>query len=441
MPRLSKVKPVAAFELGCTVRSKSWLITTFGMPVFMLLYASVISIPIYLEARKERQVAVWGLVDEAGITGLEQDVAREALKIPAEIASALEASGQRALVEQQIAWVRNLVFRPFPSAALARESLIEGRIRGYFVVPADWVATGVVESWMPAARAARGADSRRALANLLVERLVRGKLAAEVATRIEEPITETREWIVTQEGEVKRTAGAGRVVRALVPIGFAILLLMSILMGAGGLIQTTAIEKENKVVEVLLSSAEPDEILFGKLLGQGAAGTLQMVVWFGMAGVAGAVFTGAMATIGVEPPWIGMAAAVLLFPLAYLFFGSLMLGTGSLGSNQTEATQWGMAWVLLAAVPLVMLQSLLDEPHGVAAHVLTWLPFAAPTVIVFRLTVDPGGIAWWEIAGAVLVLFGSIWATIRLSARLFRVGIMLTGARPKLREILRQARL
>jgi ABC-2 type transport system permease protein len=262
-----------------------------------------------------------------------------------------------------------------------------------------------------------------------------------VAARVREPIADTNEWIVTKTGEVKRTEGAAKVVRVLVPIGFTVLLLISILMSAGGLVQATAIEKENKVVEVLLSSANPTEILIGKLLGQGTAGAMQMTVWFGMTALAALGFTGALAALGLEPPWLGMAAAVVFFPLAYLLFGSLMLGTGSLGSNQAEANQWGMAWALLAAVPMVMLQSMIDDPHGTVARVMTWIPFSAPATVILRLTIDPEGIAWWEVLGSLVVLVASIWFTIRVSARLFRVGIMLTGARPKLREIVRQARL
>jgi len=439
--RWRKVKPVAVFEMLCTIRSKSWLITTFGMPVFLMLYAGVVSIPIYLEARKDKQVAVYGLVDEAGIVRLDDEVAVHPIEIPAEIRNALQASGQAEMLEQHIAWFRNFVFRPFPTEQSARAALADSTIRGYYRLPPDYLATGVVESYSPERRTLTGSDTRRALDRLLVERLVRGRVASDVAARISEPISESRDWLVTETGEVKRTEGAAKAVRVLVPIGFAALLVMSILMSAGGLIQTTAIEKENKVVEVLLSSADPDEILIGKLFGQGAAGALQMSVWHGMAALAGIGFTGALAGMGIEPPWLGMAAVVLFFPLAYLFFGSLMLGTGSLGSNQTEANQWGMGWALLAAVPMILLQQLLGDPHGVVARVLTWIPFASPTVVVLRLTMDPSGIAWWEVAGSVVVLIAGIWFTIRLSARLFRVGIMLTGARPKLSEILRQARL
>lgn len=441
MTRWRKVRAVAAFEMLCTVRSKSWLITTFGMPVFVGLYAGVVSIPIYLETRQARQVAVYGVVDEAGVLGLDDEVAVRPIEIPPEIRSAVEAAGQAEALDRQIAWFRNFVFRPFSTEERARAALADGAIRGYYRLAADYVATGVVESYSPETRTLGGSETRRALDRLLVERLVRGKVADDLAARVSEPISESRDWLITKTGEVKRTEGAARAVRVLVPIGFAVLLVMSILMSAGGLIQTTAIEKENKVVEVLLSSANPDEILIGKLVGQGVAGALQMGVWVGMAAIAGVGFTGALSAMGVEPPWLGMAAVVLFFPLAYLFFGSLMLGTGSLGSNQTEAAQWGMAWALLAAVPMILLEQLLHAPHGAAARILTWIPFASPTVVVLRLTVDPSGIAWWEVAGSLVVLIAGIWFTIRLSARLFRVGIMLTGARPKLSEILRQARL
>lgn len=441
MTRRRKVQAVARFEFLCVVRSKSWLIVTLGMPVFAFLYAGLVSIPIYLEARSESKVAVYGVVDEAGALGLDAPVSVSGVEIPAEIREALQATGQEAVLNRQLAWVQNLVFRPFPAEAPARAAIRDGTIRGYFRIPPDYVATGSVERTTGETANLKGSEPRRALAKLLVQGLLRGRVADDVAARIREPISGTRDWILTSAGELKPGEDVGRVVRILVPIGFSILLLLSILMSSGGLLQALGVEKENKVVEVLLSSANPDEILLGKLLGLGAAGLIQLSVWFGMVAVAGVSFTGALAAIGVEPPWAAIAAVVLFFPLAFLFFGSLMLGTGALGSNQKETNQWGMIWAILAAMPLILLQSMIDAPHGAVAKALTWIPFATPTAVVFRLAVDPAGIAWWEVAGSVVVLAIATWGTIRLGARLFRVGIVLTGARPKLREILRQARL
>ncbi len=441
MTRGRKVKAVGVFEFLSVVRSKGWLITTFGMPVFLGLYAGLVSIPIYLEARSEKKVSVYGIVDEAGILGLSEEVTVSPAEIPPEVRAALAAAGQQEILERPLAWLQNLVLRPFPSDEPARAALLQGEIRGYFKIPEEYLRTGHVERYSPKTGGLRGGEARRVLGRLLLDRLVRGTLPDDVAARIREPVSEMKEWVVAATGEVTPTKGAGRVVRVVVPLGFAVLLLVSILMSAGGLLQATGVEKENKVVEVLLSSASADEILIGKLVGLGAAGTIQMTVWFGMVAVTGVGFTGMLAMMGVEPPWAGMAAAVFFFPLAYFFFGSLMLGTGSIGSNQRETQQWGMAWSLLASIPLVMLESLIEEPHGLLGRVMTWIPFSAPTIVIFRLSLDPAGIAWWEIAGSVIVLLASIWIAIRLGARLFRVGIMLTGARPKLREILRQARL
>jgi ABC-2 type transport system permease protein len=435
-----KVRAVALFELLSVVRSKSWLILTFGMPVILLLYSGVVSIPILLEARRERAVALHGVVDESGILALSGDVP-VAAEIPDEIRDALRIAGGEDALAGPIAWSKNHVFRPFPGEAEARAALAAGQIRSYFRLPPDFVGTGVVEQYSGEAPESAGSDSRSSLASLIVGQLLRGRVPADVAARVEKPIAETRHWTVTDGGEVKRGAGFTRVLRLLVPLGFALLLLVSLLMTGGGLVQATAVEKENKVVEVLLSLADPDEILLGKLLGVGGAGALQVTVWFGMAAASGLAFAGAITAAGFEVPWRAMAAALVYFAAAYLFYGSLMLGSGSLGANQRESSQWGMIWSLPLAVPLVLFEALLNDPHGTAGTVMTWIPFTAAPAVVLRLAADPDGVRWWEVAGSLLVLVGATWFAIRLGARLFRVGILLTGARPKLRAILRQARL
>lgn len=441
MRQWQKIKAVALFEFQCTVRSKSWLIATFGMPFFLLLYAAVVSIPVLLEKSKEEQVTVYGVVDQQGVLGLKDDVAMPGPEIPEEIRSAIHAAGQQEILKQKMLWVQNIVFRPLISKEAAHAALKEGRIRGYYLIPEDYAERGIIESYSPEISDITGSESRQALGNLLAEGLLRGKVTEAVSARVRKPIAETRAWIVTPEGEIKKGGGPGRAVRLLVPFAFAILLLMSIMMSAGGLVQATAIEKENKVVEVILSSAKADEILMGKLLGMGAAGMIQVAAWFGMLAITGLAAAGELTAMGVEIPWAGIVSIAIFFPLAYLFFGSLMLGTGSLGSNQKEANQWGMIWSLLAVVPLLFLNGLLHEPHGIIGRVLIWIPFTAPITMVVRLTLDPGGIAWWEVAGAVAVLVTGTWLAIRIGAGLFRVGILLTGARPKLRAILRQARL
>ena len=105
-----------------------------------------------------------------------------------------------------------------------------------------------------------------------------------------------------------------------------------------------------------------------------------------------------------------------------------------------EAQQLSMVWSLTAALPMMMMAVLLREPHGIVARVMTWLPFSAGPLIIFRASTDLEVLAWWEVAGAFAVLLLSTWIALRVGARLFRIGL-LSSSRPKLGEILRQARL
>jgi ABC-2 type transport system permease protein len=144
--------------------------------------------------------------------------------------------------------------------------------------------------------------------------------------------------------------------------------------------------------------------------------------------------------LDVQIAWQAVAIAPVLFITAYAFLGSLMLGTGSFGGNVRESQQLGMFWAFLATLPLMFVPLLLTDPHGLVAHVLTWIPFSAPATLVLRLSLDPDGMSVWEVAGSLAVLVLSTWAAVRLASRLFRVGLLLTGARPSLREIWRQAK-
>jgi len=436
-----KAASIATFEFLCVVRSKGWLIATFGMPVFLLLYAGVISIPIMMEARAAREVSVYGVVDEARVLGLDGEVTQQAVEIPDEVRSALRMSGQERILEQTFAWLNNTVFRPYASEPEARKALLAKDIKGYYRLPADYLATGLVERYAGEGLESPGSRSREALEGLLAKHLLSDRVPPEIADRARTPIKETKRWTIAADGSVKTGENLARILRLVVPLGFGFLLFISMMITSGSLIQATAIEKENKVVEVLLSSAAPDQILLGKLLGVGGSGLLQIAVWFAMLGVGAFAWAAALAAMGVEIPWGTVLVSAVFFIVAYLFYGSLMLGTGSLGANQKQANQLGMIWTLLAIIPMVFSSVLVMNPDGVLSRVLTWIPFTAPITVIFRMAFDPEGTAWWEIAGPFVLLVASTWYGIRFGARLFRVGILLTGVRPKWRDILRQARL
>jgi ABC-2 type transport system permease protein len=440
MIRWYKVRTVAMFELFTAVKRKGYLIITFGMPIFMAIYGAIVAIPAYYSSKKDLEPAVYGVVDRPHVLNLEKDAQSAESELPDEMRRALEAAGQRAALDRVLPRSR-FIFRPFASQDAAREALAARTIKGFFVLPLDYMQTGQVDSYVADTLQTSGSGARGALGALVRERLVNGRMDPDAAARAIAPVRDTRRFTVTRTGGVKESGQIVSALRIVVPLAFTVLFLMSVLMTSGYLLQGTATEKENKVVEVLLASANPDEILTGKLLGLAGAGLLQVGVWISILFVTSAGAVPLLLSARIETPWLALLIAVPFFMFAFLFFGSLMLGTGSLGSNMREAQQLSMIWSVTAALPLMLLGVLIREPHGFVARVLTWLPLTAAPVVVMRTSLDREFIGPLEMIGPLVVLIAATWLALRVGARLFRIGILSSGARPSLREVIRQARL
>jgi ABC-2 type transport system permease protein len=441
MSRWQKIKTVATFEFLSAVKRPGYLIATFGMPLFMAAYGGVVAIPAYYAEKSGRQPVVYGVVDEAGVLKLNGDLKPDAgERVPEEMRRALEAAGQGQALDQALS-AENFVFRPMATEQEARSALAARNLKGFFLIPGDYMSSGRLDVYSPDSFTMSGSDSRDALSDLLRERLIARQVDEATAARVVRPIDRTRRFAVTRTGEVRDGGSAATILRLAVPVIFMVLFLMSVLMTSGYLMQGTATEKENKVVDVLLASANPDQILAGKLLGLGGAGLLQIAVWLTMLMVTGLGVIPMLISARLDVPWLALFLAIPFFIIAFLFFGGLMLGTGSLGTNMREAQQLAMVWSLTAAVPLMMIAVLIRDPNGTVARVMTWIPFTAGPVVILRASNDAALLAWWEVAGSLLVLLASTWIGLRVGARLFRIGLLSAGARPSLREIARQARL
>ena len=440
MRRWRKVATIATFEFLTAVRRVGYLLATFGMPVFVAIYGAVVAIPAYYMNKADEEPSFYGVVDDFAVLKLAGDLpAASGPEIPEDVRRTLEAAGQGAAVDRSLSPSR-IVFRPFGREDAARAALAARTIKGYFVIPQEFMATGRIAAYSPDSFSFAGPDAHDAFEDLIRRRVVAQRLDASTAARVIDPVAERRLFAVTRSGDVQDGGTVATIVRLVAPLIFMVLFLLSVLMTSGYLMQGTATEKENKVVEVLLASADPDEILAGKLLGLGAAGLLQIAVWLLMAMVTTIGVVPLLIASGMEVPWTAIALALPFFLMAFLFYGGLIIGTGSLGTNMREAQQLAMIWSLIAALPIMLITLLLRDPNGSLARVLTWIPFTSGPVVILRASTDAAALAWWEVAGAFAVLVASTWLALRLGARLFRIGLLSAGARPSFREILRQAR-
>ncbi|MAB78917.1 MAG: hypothetical protein CMJ89_06120 [Planctomycetes bacterium] len=442
MTRYRKVGVVLWFEFWGTVRRKAYLITTFGMPVFLLMYLGFFGyISTVGERLQEDRPRIFGVVDQAGVTKLGSDMVVSNPDLPPDVALLLQASGPSPALDGILGVAGKTVFRPMEEREGAIQAIADGDIQGLFVLPRDYVATGSVEVLVPDEVDWKVGDTQRAFGRLLSEHILQDRIEPELAERVRAPFAKPTEWTVTREGELRPRNNVAQGIKLIVPIVFSMLLFLSIMMTSGYLLQGTAAEKENKVVEVLLSSVNPEELLLGKLFGLGFAGMIQIGVWFAMVVLAGLVAAGTLEAYGVEVPWLSITLSLAFFPAAYLLVGSLILGTGALGGSLKESNQLSAIWTLPSAAPLMLLGILMSTPHGTLAQVLTWIPLTTSATLIFRTAIDASQVAWWEIVGPFLLLLASIRFSLAVGARLYRIGILRSGSRPKLREILRQARL
>lgn len=421
--RMKRVAAIARFEFLAVVKRWSYLLATFGLPLFLAVVSgTVLGVQTYFLTQRAAESSSFGLVDEAGI------VDRGRFE---------DAEGSLVLTDRGNEVV---LFEGTPEATKRLET---GDLRAVYVVEPDYLETGNVrsiESKKTPLLSMRGTSVEPMLRSLLRQSLLDGRVDEQVRERVLTPAHFVRSRLGPSGIETEDLDQAlDLLMRTTIPLFLGVLLLTALLSASGYLVQTVATDKESKIVEVLLSSVTPEEILAGKLLGLGAAGLVQFAAWSSMVVIVALTASAALASV-VSIPWLAVAISPVVFVLGYLFLGSLMLATAALGANAAESQKLTMGWAVLAIVPLMVLVILLEDPHGVLSNVMTWIPFTAPLTVVIRLAVDPDGIAWWEVAGSIGVLATSIWLAIRVGARLFRVGFLLTGTRPPLADLWRQSR-
>jgi ABC-2 type transport system permease protein len=208
--------------------------------------------------------------------------------------------------------------------------------------------------------------------------------------------------------------------------------MLSIFIASGYLIQGLVEEKSNRVIELLLSSVTPGDLIAGKLVGLGGAGLLQLAVWVALAMLP-------VALVG----WIEVSASVVVLSAAYyllgfVFFGSIMAGLGCIAGGTQESQQFASLWSVVAVLPMLFSPLILEAPNGVLARVLSYVPLTCPITMIMRCAV--GEVAWWEVPLSLGVMLGATYLSLCASARLFRVGLLVYGQRPTLGQLLASLR-
>lgn len=248
---------------------------------------------------------------------------------------------------------------------------------------------------------------------------------------------------VATERLSSRGRGGSGAIGVLFALSIAVTLYLTIFIHGSNVMRGVIEEKQSRVAEVVLSSVRSDTLLMGKIVGIGAVGFTQLAAWVVIA--TGMMYLRApvLARFGVQAaefalpelsPEMGIVV-MLTFLLGFLFYAALFATVGAMVSTEQDAQQAQMPVVLLLALTLSSVQALLNNPDGLLARVLTIVPFSSPIVLPLRLSLAP--VETGELVLSLGTLSLSAIAATFVAAKIYRVGILMYGKRPTVREALR----
>ena len=407
------------------VRSKWFLIATFFGPIF---FAAIIIVPAWMASKSKATSDVYNttILDATG-TGFGH-------RLAVNIAGDTTIAGRMPLV------------RVVAPSELTRAESVATRE----VMRKDKTGYVVVDQQTIAGESARYAGSNAT--SIADMSQIKGAIRQTIlASRLEKVGLDNEKMkeitFIPLDFSTERITerGRGGSGMASVLFGFAIgfLLYLSIVIYGQTIMSGVLEEKTTRVAEVVMSSVPTDTLLAGKVLGVGAVGLTQQILWIATTYVLLKLRTPIMAKLGAPTmsftlPDISLAAGIiflLFFLLGFICYSSLYAAVGSSVNSESEARQAATPLLVMIVSTGVFIQPVLLNPTGTAAKVLSLVPISSPIIMPIRMAVT--GVPSIELAASLVFLALGCVAALWLASRIYRVGLLMYGKRPTMREMAR----
>jgi ABC-2 type transport system permease protein len=331
----------------------------------------------------------------------------------------------------------NLTLVRFDTSDDANKAMAESDIKEYFVITADYASTGVINRYTLEKQLAAPPTTMTAIKNFLSSNLLAGKVPQVTIDLVEAPLNLVTIKLTETGTVAPEQGGYGNLI---IPGIFSLLLVLSITFSSSYLLQGLGDEKESRLIEVLLSSVSTRQLITGKVLGLGAAGLAQVVVWVVSApfllNLATSSIGGFFSTLQISASFLVLC--VVYFILGYLLFAVISTGIGSITASTREGQQLIVIFTLPAISPLWFSSLLMLFPNNPVWVALTIFPLTAPVVLMIRL--GSTDVAAWQIAASIAVLLITVTGGMLLTIRVVRTYLLMYGKRPGFGEIIRSLR-
>lgn len=397
---MSKIWLMAITTYRRRIRSGAFLILTFGVPLFMVIAGAI---PLLRET--SGQVPALGYVDETGQL--------------AEVRQFRVAGGDVSIV-------------PYASREAAQTGYQNDEIEAYLVIPEGYWQGAPVQFYAEE----EPTESLNEVLTAFLRRALLPDAPAWALERLEKPTAIT---FVAQQDRVTVEDGPAVVARFVIPGILAVFFVLAVLTSTGQMGDAIVREKDQRAMEMIITSISPRELVTGKVLGMSLLTLTQIGIW----GV-GALIAGGLALASTDAleglliPWDALFWAIALGVPAYLLFAILAAGLGIISGSSQQAQQYAGLLGAIGASPLWFMIVVFPAPNGPAAIALTLFPFTGPALALLRMAMI--SVPVWQLFASLgislVCLAGSVW----LVARVFRVAMLMYGQALKPREIIQALR-
>ncbi len=414
---MEKLKAIIKREYLTRVRSKGFIIGTFLSPLFM---SSFLFIPILIGGSggpdKYQIVVLDQNGDEALYESFERSLAPTRPRQPRyELTREVVTTREEVEARQQ---------------ALS-ERIAAKQLDGYLILPNQALERKEMKFY---AQNASSFTNRARLEDAINRAVSERRIAREGldAERVRELTKEVALKVVNERGESER----GRVMLAFTLVMF---IYITVLIYGVTVMRGVMEEKQSRIIEVLLASVKPFDLLLGKVIGIGLVGLTQYVFW-AIFGVLTSLLpaASAMTFSGFSLPKISVSLMiffVVYYLLGYFLYATLYAMVGAIVSNEDDGQQVQWPVSMTFAMSLVVATLVMENPNGAAATILSLIPFFGPSLMFLRIAM--GAAPAWQIAVSIALLVATIIGVTRIAAKIYRVGMLMYGKRPTIPELAR----
>lgn len=404
-----KMLTVFVWEFLQKIRSKGFIFSMIFMPAVIIGFTLI---PTYLADREPKRTLTIAVADETGLAARELELKLSSAFMQNEGANSIS--------------IIPVLFTTYDSTVLAGSQLVQkGIVDGFLFFDATALDKQNIPYYV------KGSE------NLIAFRTLENAVNAMVMELNVKKLDLTAEQIrdITQTARLKMirigSEETEMIEKYLAGIILVMMLFFAIFNSGGSFMRGISEEKNNRVIEILISSVTPGELMTGKILGLGSVGLTQILIW----GLLGALFGGN--ALDFLSPFL-LICFTIYFILGFLMYAGLFSVVGSVLSSEQDIQPVQAVLSMIGILPVALAILVLQDPDSLLVAVLSYVPLLTPTLMILRMVISAPSVI--QIVSTMAVLFFSLIVTLRLASKIFHVALLMHGKKPSFREIMKWVR-